>query len=158
MVPLYIFLLIIISSDLTNYPISLFVSVDLENTRGEFTSEQGVVTDLTNATDIVVSIDSFNDNFQYDYELENLPLDYLKVNDKIVATTAVEACEPHTPWLNCLRAENVQLQTKRCVQTYPIELSYGFVPFDNSTTAAYQTQIKRFTPNIQLQCIFTIIF
>lgn len=117
------------------------------NTNGNFTLNG--LSKRVNSTDtFIVNIDSFSTTIYYSYQLDASPLDFLRVNGSQVPS---QDCTQESAAYKCLRTNNIEFKTERCVSNYTIDLSYGyneFIPY--SLNDAYAPRV--FTQNINLQC------
>ena len=94
-------------------------------------------------------IGSFTLQTQLDYVYmhEGLPLDYLMINQVKVPS---EKCESISfDWLNCLQAKS-SLPLTRCVDSYPIEFSFGYD--DPEGQMAVLVTNNKFPFTVKLDC------
>lgn len=95
-----------------------------------------------------VKIDSFESGLNLTYKLEGLPLDYLKIDNILVSS---QDCSKTTSPLRCLKAGPLQYPIERCLDTFTIDLTYGFnefLPFSHDS----KYESNHFEQHFSLEC------
>lgn len=94
-----------------------------------------------------IELKTFNKKVNFTYQYEAMPLDYLTLNN---TKLEAEMCDGTLPWLNCLVAQDVDLNLERCTKNIDLHLSYNYS--NNYTGLQEAIKIKNFTHSIFFKC------
>lgn len=91
---------------------------------GRVTVKEDFSFDINEKPFISFDVNSFdNNNVEYTFQIESLPIDKLIVNNEVVESKKCKSYE--YPSLNCLESEPIKF-AKKCINTYNFSISYDF--------------------------------
>ena len=130
----------------------LFTIKDLNNKNGSINFNSQTV-EIDSNKPLNFSIRSFDDNFNYLYRYESLPLDWLIENEVKIES---KPCAPTNPWLNCLQSDR-SVKFSSCSNSYHLNLSYGF-DFSSEFFRNLTIAPKRFEFKFTIYCNLLFFF